>query len=117
MNLNLWLLIIDTKGINVWCAAGKGTFSEQAILKAMKQTKLETILENKILILPQLGAPGVSAHIITKYTNIQKNRIIRVNLISPVFFMCCKFSNPFSFGYPLIITKPIKEFIFLPHFQ
>ncbi|MDX1580667.1 MAG: mercury methylation corrinoid protein HgcA, partial [Alphaproteobacteria bacterium] len=21
-----WLLVIDTKGINVWCAAGKGTF-------------------------------------------------------------------------------------------
>jgi CO dehydrogenase/acetyl-CoA synthase gamma subunit (corrinoid Fe-S protein) len=29
-NLNAfdcWLLILDTKGVNVWCAAGKGTFS------------------------------------------------------------------------------------------
>lgn len=70
-NLNLWLLIIDTKGINVWCAAGKGTFSTQEILKAMKQTNLETVVKNRILILPQLGAPGVSAHIVTKYTGFK----------------------------------------------
>lgn len=71
VNLNLWLLIIDTRGINVWCAAGKGTFSEQGILKAMRRTKLDTIVKNKTLILPQLGAPGVSAHIITKYTGFK----------------------------------------------
>lgn len=70
-NLNLWLLIIDTKGINVWCAAGKGTFSAQVILKAMKKTNLSTIVKSKTLILPQLSAPGVSAHIITKYTGFR----------------------------------------------
>ena len=71
MNLNLWLLIIDTKGINVWCAAGKGTFGTQEILKRMRQTKLDTVVKNKTLILPQLGAPGVSAHTITKYTGFK----------------------------------------------
>jgi hypothetical protein len=71
VNLNLWLLIIDTKGINVWCAAGKGTFGTQEILKRMKQTKLDTVVKNKTLILPQLGAPGVSAHTITKYTGFK----------------------------------------------
>jgi hypothetical protein len=71
VNLNLWLLIIDTQGINVWCAAGKGTFGTQEILKKMKQTKLDAVVKNKILILPQLGAPGVSAHIITKYTGFK----------------------------------------------
>lgn len=24
--LDAWVLVLDTKGINVWCAAGKGTF-------------------------------------------------------------------------------------------
>lgn len=24
--LDAWIMVIDTKGINVWCAAGKGTF-------------------------------------------------------------------------------------------
>ena len=71
VNLNLWLLIIDTKGINVWCAAGKGTFGTQEILKRMRQTKLDKVVKNKTLILPQLGAPGVSAHTITKYTGFK----------------------------------------------
>jgi len=71
VNLNLWLLIIDTKGINVWCAAGKGTFGTQEILKRMRQTKLDTVVKNKTLILPQLGAPGVSAYTITKYTGFK----------------------------------------------
>ena len=71
VNLNLWLLIIDTKGINVWCAAGKGTFGTQEILKRMRQTKLDSVVKNKTLILPQLGAPGVSAHTITKYTGFK----------------------------------------------
>lgn len=71
VNLNLWLLIIDTQGINVWCAAGKGTFSAQEILKRMRQTKLDAVVKNKTLILPQLGAPGVSTHTITKYTGFK----------------------------------------------
>jgi hypothetical protein len=71
VGLNLWLLIIDTQGINVWCAAGKGTFGTQEILKKMRQTKLDTVVKNKTLILPQLGAPGVSAHTITKYTGFK----------------------------------------------
>jgi len=71
VSLNIWLLIIDTKGINVWCAAGKGTFSEQGILKAMRATKLDKVVKNKMLILPQLAAPGVSAHMITKYTGFK----------------------------------------------
>ena len=71
VDLNLWLLIIDTQGINVWCAAGKGTFGTQEILKSMRQTKLDGVVKNKTLILPQLGAPGVSAHTITKYTGFK----------------------------------------------
>jgi len=27
---NAWILVLDTKGINVWCAAGKGTFGRMS---------------------------------------------------------------------------------------
>src|SRR3990172_2220623 len=27
--INAWILVLDTKGINVWCAAGKGTFGTE----------------------------------------------------------------------------------------
>lgn len=64
--MNLWILVIDTKGINVWCSAGKGTFSASEIMNKIKQTKLAQIVSHRQLILPQLAAPGVAAHSISK---------------------------------------------------
>jgi len=31
-NINAWILVLDTKGINVWCAAGKGTFGTKGLV-------------------------------------------------------------------------------------
>ena len=28
---NAWILVLDTDGINVWCAAGKGTFGTEEL--------------------------------------------------------------------------------------
>ncbi len=57
-----WILVLDTKGINVWCAAGKGTFGTGEIVERIKATGLREIVSHRALILPQLGAPGVAAH-------------------------------------------------------
>jgi hypothetical protein len=60
--LNVWILVLDTKGINVWCAAGKGTFGTNELINRIKLTSLDKIVNHKHIILPQLGAVGVSAH-------------------------------------------------------
>jgi len=65
---NLWILVLDTKGINVWCAAGKGTFGTQELVQRINQVQLAKIIAHRTLILPQLGAPGVSAHAIKQRT-------------------------------------------------
>jgi CO dehydrogenase/acetyl-CoA synthase delta subunit len=57
-----WILVLDTKGINVWCAAGKGTFGTEELLKRIEEARLSEIVRHKTLIVPQLGAVGVSAH-------------------------------------------------------
>ncbi|NLU52034.1 MAG: acetyl-CoA synthase subunit gamma [Clostridiaceae bacterium] len=66
--INCWLLILDTKGINVWCAAGKGTFGTDELVSRIMKTGLSEIVSHRKLVLPQLGAPGVSAHEVTKRT-------------------------------------------------
>ena len=66
--LDCWLLILDTKGINVWCAAGEGTFGTDELINRIEQTALAELLTHRKLILPQLGAPGVCAHEVTKRT-------------------------------------------------
>lgn len=60
--LDVWIMVLDTKGINVWCAAGRGTFGTFEIIRRVEITELKNIVTHRELILPQLGAPGVSAH-------------------------------------------------------
>jgi hypothetical protein len=59
---NLWLLVLDTAGINVWCAAGKGTFGTDELVGRIDAVRLPEIVRHRNLILPQLGAPGMAAH-------------------------------------------------------
>jgi hypothetical protein len=63
-----WVLVIDTKGVNVWCAAGKGTFGTAEVVRMVKEAELAHVVKHRELILPQLGAPGVSAHAVEKQT-------------------------------------------------
>jgi hypothetical protein len=63
---NAWVLVLDTKGINVWCAAGKGTFGTDELVRLISITKLDRIVDHRRIIVPQLGAPGISAHEVKK---------------------------------------------------
>jgi hypothetical protein len=60
--MDAWLLVADTRGINVWCAAGKALFSTEEIIHSVRSANLDKIVNHDELILPQLGAPGVAAH-------------------------------------------------------
>ena len=64
--LDCWLLILDTKGVNVWCAAGKGTFGTDELVRRISASGLSEVVSHRKLILPQLGAVGVSAHEVAK---------------------------------------------------
>jgi hypothetical protein len=59
--LDAWILVLDTKGINVWCAAGKGTFGTAELVKRISAVQLDKVVAHRQVIVPQLGAPGVSA--------------------------------------------------------
>ena len=68
---NAWILVLDTKGINVWCAAGKGTFGTEELVRRIESSGLSNIVSHRKLILPQLGAPGVSAHKVAKLSGFK----------------------------------------------
>jgi hypothetical protein len=60
--MNVWLMVLDTKGVNVWCSAGKGTFGTKELINRIHVSSLGKIIQHKRIILPQLGAVGVAAH-------------------------------------------------------
>ncbi len=59
---NAWILVLDTDGINVWCAAGKGTFGIDELVGRIEGCGLKNLVNHRQLIVPQLGAAGISAH-------------------------------------------------------
>ncbi len=59
--IDVYLLVLDTHGVNVWCAAGKGTFGTDELVRRIEATGLAGVVDHRRLVLPQLGAPGVSA--------------------------------------------------------
>ena len=61
-DVDAWLLVVDTRGINVWCAAGKGTFCAEEVARVVGEARLAEVVEHRRLVLPQLSAPGVAAH-------------------------------------------------------
>jgi hypothetical protein len=61
-----YIMVLDTYGINVWCAAGKGTFGTDEVVSRIEATRLHEVVSHRVLILPQLGAAGVAAHEVKK---------------------------------------------------
>ncbi len=64
--LDGWILVLDTKGVNVWCAAGKGTFGTEELINRIEKTGLSEVVSHRKVIVPQLGAPGIVAHKVKK---------------------------------------------------
>ena len=60
-SVSAWILVLDTRGVNVWCAAGKKTFSTRELVHRIRTVSLEKVVAHKRVIVPQLGATGVSA--------------------------------------------------------
>jgi acetyl-CoA decarbonylase/synthase complex subunit gamma len=70
-NRDAWILVLDTKGINVWCSAGKGTFGTAELVRRIQTSDLASIVAHRTVILPQLAGPGVSAHEATKLSGFK----------------------------------------------
>lgn len=64
--IDAWILVLDTRGVNVWCAAGKRTFSTEEVIRQVHGVGLDKLVSHRELVLPQLGAPGISAHKVKK---------------------------------------------------
>ena len=59
--LDGWLLVADSHGINVWCAAGGGHLNNHSVISVIKTSGIMDRVDHRTLILPQLAAVGVEA--------------------------------------------------------
>lgn len=70
-DISCFILVLDTKGINVWCAASKGTFGTDELVSRLSETGLKDVVKHRTVILPQLGATGVAAHEVKKQSGFK----------------------------------------------
>ncbi|MGD0279685.1 MAG: mercury methylation corrinoid protein HgcA, partial [Smithella sp.] len=92
-------------GINVWCAAGKGTFGTDELVRRIDLSGLKNIVSHRKLILPQLGAPGVAAHKVKQISGFHvQYGPIRAEDLPAYLDACFKVTEKMR-----IITFPWKE--------
>lgn len=65
---NVWLLVVDSQGINVWCASTGGHLTHHDVISAIRSSHLDARVDHRQLILPQLSATGIEGPQITEAT-------------------------------------------------
>jgi len=54
-----WVLVANSRGINVWCAAGGGHLTHHDVIAVLRASQVDERVAHRELILPQLAATGV----------------------------------------------------------
>jgi len=104
--IDCYVLITDTNGINVWCAAGGGYFTHQSIIDALRLFDVDKYLTHKDIIIPQLAATGVDRKEITKFNWEPKFGPININEIQKYLVKGQKFPSQSKIGFN-IVTRTI----------
>jgi NAD-dependent dihydropyrimidine dehydrogenase PreA subunit len=65
---DVWLLVANSKGINVWCAAGGGHLTHHDVISVVRTSGVDDLVSHRTLMLPQLGATGIERRKVTEAT-------------------------------------------------
>ena len=66
--LDCYLLVASSRGVNVWCAATGGLFTHHDVISALKTSGIESLVDHREVILPQLAAAGIEAQQVRQKT-------------------------------------------------
>jgi len=66
--LDVWLLVANSRGINVWCAACGGIFTDHEVISSVKTSLLTEKVGHRTLTLPPLSAPAMDRNRIERET-------------------------------------------------
>ncbi|MFQ6065706.1 MAG: HgcAB-like fusion protein [bacterium] len=66
--IDCYLLAANSRGINVWCAAAGGHFTNHDVISVLKTSGIEELVEHRNVILPQLAATGIESKVVHEKT-------------------------------------------------
>jgi len=65
---NAWLLVANSRGVNVWCAATGGLLTNHDVVSVVKTSGIEDLVDHRRVILPQLAATGIEGLVVRRKT-------------------------------------------------
>lgn len=65
---NLFLLVVPSNGINVWCGSSGGDLNTHSVITAIKTSRINERVNHKRIILPQFAASGIDLKLLKKET-------------------------------------------------
>jgi NAD-dependent dihydropyrimidine dehydrogenase PreA subunit len=66
--VNAYLLVANSRGVNVWCAATGGLLTDHDVVSVLKTSGIERLVDHRNVILPQLAATGIEGRVIHRKT-------------------------------------------------
>lgn len=66
--MDCYLIVANSKGINVWCASTGGHLTNHSVISVIKTCGIEKLVDHRNIILPQLSATGIEEEVIRQST-------------------------------------------------
>jgi hypothetical protein len=117
-NLDCYLLVAPTRGINVWCAAVGGDFTAHSLISVIKTSGIGEKVTHRRLILPQLSAPGVDTRSVKKETgwNCRFGPVYAKDILQYIAAGSKKTDEMRHVRWPLIDRFDVGYAVFMPIF-
>jgi NAD-dependent dihydropyrimidine dehydrogenase PreA subunit len=64
--IDAYLLVANSRGVNVWCAATGGLLTDHDVVSVLKTSGIEDLVSHRQVILPQLAATGIEGRVVQK---------------------------------------------------
>jgi NAD-dependent dihydropyrimidine dehydrogenase PreA subunit len=66
--VDAYLLVANSRGVNVWCAATGGLLTNHDVVSVLKTSGIEDLVDHREVILPQLAATGIEGKVVREKT-------------------------------------------------
>jgi NAD-dependent dihydropyrimidine dehydrogenase PreA subunit len=66
--IDAYLLVANSRGINVWCAATGGLLTNHDVISVLKTSGIHDLVDHRRVILPQLAATGIEGKVVHEKT-------------------------------------------------
>lgn len=66
--LDAYLLVANSRGLNVWCAATGGHLTNHDVVSVLKTSGVDKLVDHREVILPQLAATGIEGRVVCEKT-------------------------------------------------